>query len=157
MSRSGWFRRGAIAGDQMFAVGLAVVIVGALAATFYFTMMDHDKKEMTEEQKQTWFECSKCDEQFFLTPETTSMGMQRILEQLGTGLKPYTINCQKCGAKNRAFQMLKCPNPDCSKRYVPARFRNPLKQQQNPEKYKDICPHCNMEFMDAYKKGAAAK
>ncbi len=157
MSRSGWFRRGAIGGDQMFAAGLAVVIVGALGATFYFTMMDKEVGELTEEQKQTWFECTKCDQTFFFTPKTTDMATQRELEQLGNGLKPYAIDCRECKARKRALLMLTCPNPDCGKRYVPWRFRDPLKHQQNPEKYPNVCPHCKMELTEAYSKGSAAK
>ncbi len=154
MSRSGWFRRGAVGGDQMFTIGLSVVIIGALAATFFFTMYDPDKEELTEEQMQTWFECSKCDQTFFLTPTTTSTELRREIERFGSG--PHVIDCQECNARKRAFQMLACPNPDCGKRYVPWKFRDPVKQQQNPEKYKNECPFCKMEFMDAYKKKSEA-
>ena len=141
----------------MFAVGLAVIIIGALAATFFFTTMGPGEGELTVEQKQTWFECSKCDQTFFLTPKTTSTQLQRRLDQLGAGLKPYVIDCQKCKARNRALLMLKCPNPDCGKRYVPWQFRDPAKHQQNKEKYPNVCPHCKMELIEAYNKANAPK
>lgn len=154
MLRSGSFRRGAIGGDQMFAGALVVLILGALAATFYFTMSGSDKGQMTQEEMQTWFECAKCKETFFWAQKDLTMEKKQILNALGGELEPLAIKCDLCGAKNKAMLMLKCPNPDCGKRYVPAGFRNPLKQQQYPEKYKDICPHCNMELKDATKKKA---
>jgi len=136
----------------MFAVGLVVVIIGALAATFYFTLGGSGKAKMSPEEMRTWFKCSKCSEEFFLEQKDLTMERQRELEDLGSGMKPYGIDCIKCSARKKAILMLKCPNPDCEKYYVPASFSNPLKQQQKPEKYKDICPYCKMELADASKK-----
>ncbi len=78
------------------------------------------------------------------------------IAQLRDGMQPHVMDCKQCGAKKKAFEMITCPNPECKKRYVPSIFRNPMAQINNPEKYKDVCPHCNMGLTEARVKARAA-
>ncbi len=149
------FRPGAITGDQMFVAALVVIICGALGLTGYFTCSSPGSTNQTGPQGVS-FKCAKCDEQFSLDPDTMPMGERMELEHIREGMQPHAIDCKQCGAKKKAFEMITCPNPECKKLYVPMMYRAPLKQQQNPKKYKDICPHCKMGLTEARVKARTA-
>ena len=142
------FRTGAVSGNHMFAVALVFIICGALALTGYFTCRSPGSTNQDGPQGIS-FKCDKCDAQFVLDLDTMPMGERMELEQIRDSMQSNAIDCTQCGAKKKAFEMITCPNPECKKPYVPAMYRTPLKQQQNPKKYKDICPECKMGLTEA--------
>lgn len=149
------FRPGAITADQMFAGALVLIICSALALTAYFTCTPPGGNKGTGVPQGIWFKCDRCGEELSLDMEAMTMGERMEIQHVREGMQPHAIDCIKCGAKQKAFEMLTCPNPECKKRYVPAVFRSPMKQVNNPEKYKDICPFCKMELKDARAKARA--
>jgi phage FluMu protein Com len=62
---------------------------------------------------------------------------------MGDLRQPKWIDCNKCGAQNKAFLMVKCPK--CKKYYVPELHRDPLTTEAS------ICPHCDTNLVEAMK------
>ncbi len=150
------FRSGAISGDNIFAVGLVIIICGALGVSGYFACRPDGGRNQGAPAKH-WFECSKCDEQFALDPSVMTEDERIELDfVLGSDQEAHALDCIQCGATKKAFEMITCPNPECKKRYVPISSSAPWKQFRNLDKYKDICPHCKLELTEARVKAREA-
>ena len=133
-------------GDKMeylFAASLAVVIIGALVLTIYFTFF---KTEATAgaDTRNMW-QCQKCNAEFSVDQAT----QERLSE-----MDNPRANCPKCGAAKSALPMAKCFNLSCGKYFVRESTKNPRADIR-----KDACPYCKKnwneglrEFLDRRKK-----
>ena len=104
-------------GDKMeyfFAASLAVVIVGALALTIYFTFF-RSESAAAGPNKHMW-QCQKCGTEISVDENT-----QHRLEEMD---KPMA-NCPKCGSLQPVWPMVKCFNPACGKYFVRQSHQGP--------------------------------
>ena len=125
-------------GDKMeylFAASLAIVIIGALVLTIYFTFIKTETAAGAGGQN-LW-QCQKCNAEF-----TVDQATQQRLEEMD---RPRA-DCPKCGATKSAIQMSKCFYPDCGKYFVRESLKNP-----RADSTKDVCPHCKRNWMQGLK------
>jgi DNA-directed RNA polymerase subunit RPC12/RpoP len=121
-------------GDKMeyfFAASLAVVIIGALALTIYFTFLKSETA-VAGAAKNMW-KCQKCGTEFSVDDMT-----QRKLEEMD---RPVA-DCPKCGSPQPVWPMVKCFNPACGKYFVRESIKNRRKSVMD-----DTCPYCGKNWM----------
>jgi predicted RNA-binding Zn-ribbon protein involved in translation (DUF1610 family) len=120
-------------GDKMeyfFAASLAVVIVGALALTIYFTFL-RSERASGGAPKNMW-QCQKCGTEISVDDET-----QRKLEEMD---RPVAY-CPKCGSQQPVWPMVKCYNPACGKYFVRESIKNRRRSVKD-----DVCPYCGKNW-----------
>jgi DNA-directed RNA polymerase subunit RPC12/RpoP len=127
--------------ETFFAVALAVVIVGSLVLTIYFTFFRSAKG--SRGSRAIRWQCSKCSNEF-----TVDKATEQKLSDMG---KPMA-DCPKCGAKKSAYPMHKCYNPACGKYFVGESAKNPDKPTMD-----DVCPYCGVNWMKGVSDYAASK
>lgn len=121
-------------GDKMeyfFAASLAVVIVGALALTIYFTFFK-SATSVAGPVQHMW-KCQKCGTEFSVDEVT-----QGRLEEMD---RP-TAMCPKCGTVEPVWPMVQCFNPACRKWFVRESIKNRRKSVLD-----DACPYCGKNWM----------
>ncbi|MCK4602803.1 MAG: hypothetical protein KAU28_10080 [Phycisphaerae bacterium] len=114
---------------------LAVIIIGSLLLIIWpmVTGGPWPSKDRTYR-----FECQKCLHQFEMSMEDLD---RREAEPSMAPMGVYMLDCPKCGGKNSALVMSKCPN--CQKWYVLSRDKSPM--QERPEDIGNVCPHCKTD------------
>ncbi len=131
-------------GDKMeflFAASLAVIIIGALVLTIYFTFFKGGSSAGAGASIR--WQCSKCGNEFSVDRAT-----EHRLEEMS---KPVA-DCPKCGAKKSGYPMHKCFNPACGKYFVGESAKDPTKSAVN-----DVCPYCGKNWMQGLSEYAASK
>jgi DNA-directed RNA polymerase subunit RPC12/RpoP len=122
--------RGSDKKEYLFVAALALVIVVALALTIYFTFLGGGTRKVAAGE--FMYQCSKCGNEFSIDQQTRW--------RLEESDKPLA-DCPKCGAKQSAYRMVKCPNPACGKYYVLETTKNPAKVSAD-----DNCPYCKTNY-----------
>jgi hypothetical protein len=106
------------------------------------------------------FQCQKCNKVFSVTNAELARILRTMAEKNETQRGFGIIPCQVCGAKNAAVVMDQCPT--CKKWFVSqtARqvYRNgPGAMKNMPKNFREKCPHCGVDIIDARKKAAAGR
>lgn len=126
-------------GDKMeyvFAAGLAVVIVGALALTIYFTFFK-TRAAGAGAGRNMW-QCQKCHTEISVDEST-----QGRLEEMD---RPV-LDCPKCGSPQPVWPMARCPA--CGKYFVRQSVMNRRKSFTE-----DACSHCGKNWMQSVQEQA---
>ncbi|MDY6914558.1 MAG: hypothetical protein SVT52_08905 [Planctomycetota bacterium] len=130
--------------EYLLIAALSVIIVASLGLTIYFSLFSGRPTHRAAEQ---WFKCQKCGKEFSIKPEDIPLDTMGIM-MVGPGA--LRLDCPACGAKKSAYQMVRCPNPDCQKYYVPESSKDPEAMLQGKE-FKDICPYCKTDRIQWYR------
>ncbi|MCJ7543711.1 MAG: hypothetical protein MUP47_03950 [Phycisphaerae bacterium] len=121
-------------GDKMeyfFAAALAIVIVGALVITIYFTFFKSNTAAVGPGENM--WQCQKCN-----TAISVDLATQQRLEEMD---RP-AIECPKCGSVQPVWPMVRCFNPACRKYFV----RQSVINRRRPSS-EDTCPYCGKNWM----------
>ena len=122
------FGRGGDAMEYFFAGSLAVVIIGALGLTVYFTFFKSSAPAGANVA--AMYKCTKCGAEFEVDDATRN----RLQESANP-----RADCPKCGAAKSALPMVKCFA--CGKYYVrPSLLKRGAK---------DVCPYCGKDYYEA--------
>jgi DNA-directed RNA polymerase subunit RPC12/RpoP len=130
-------------GDKMeyfFAASLAIVIIGALALTIYFTFLR--KQSATAGPVKNMWKCQKCGTEFSVDENT-----QHRLEEM---TRPVA-ECPKCGALEPVWPMVRCPA--CGKYYVRQSIMEPRRYRIDD----DHCPYCGKNWVQAMEEQGRAR
>ena len=124
------FFRGGDKTEYLFAVALALIVVGALAMTLRTTFFPPAKS-----YKPVWVKCEKCGSEF----EVDANKHREVREaETPAGKKQ---DCPKCGAKRSSWVMNQCPNPQCGKYFI--------RPSLLTRGAKDVCPYCKADYLKA--------
>ena len=134
--------------DQLFAVALGAIIVGALALTIYFGFFGKASPKSTGP---TLYKCVKCEAEFPIQDIKGGRPISPLEVKGPMGLRP--LDCPKCNAKASAHQMTQCPK--CGAYFIPQSALGPRGVAVG-QPAKDICPKCQTDVgqwrRDAYEK-----
>jgi len=128
---------GGLKTEYLFAGALGLIIVGALILSVYFGFAG----SRGEEPVLVHYKCTACEEEFTINPAEQPMdttGMAGEGDKIALAQLP--IDCPKCGAKESAYRMRKCLNPECEKYFLPDSYRPGA-----PAAGRIICPYCGSD------------
>jgi len=133
--------------EYLFAGALAVIILGSLILTIYFTL---GGGEPSPGDLEVTFKCAKCGYEFSKKPEEVRpMGPDMMPMPMGApGMAPIALDCPKCGAKKSAFQAVKCPN--CGAFYISQITTHPVAPGEGRQ-LRDVCPKCGTDRIQWYR------
>jgi DNA-directed RNA polymerase subunit RPC12/RpoP len=118
-------------GEYLFGGALAIIIIGALSLTVYYTFLGGGEGGTKVFMQ---YQCEKCKAEFPVDPTK----YPRLMDAETPG--DQVLDCPKCGVKKSAWPMTKCPA--CDKYYVRPSFKAKTGKP-------DICPFCNAEYLKA--------
>ncbi len=147
VTRPGFARGGAINTEYLFAGALALVILGALALTIYFSFFRKSTGLKTELPTVYQFRCVECGHEFTIDVEDLPSKAWRA-----RGAVPMHMDCPKCGVEDAAAELYECPK--CKKYYLPPAHLDPESWQEGLLGA-DVCEHCVFEVCVSRRAGAA--
>ncbi len=121
-------------GDKMeylFAAALAIVIIGALVLTVYFTFFKK-RAGAAGGEKYMW-QCRTCGTEISVDEATNNR-----LEEMD---RP-AVHCPKCNSVQPVWRMDRCFNPACRKYFVRQSVKNPRRPVSE-----DTCPYCGKNWI----------
>jgi len=126
-------RSGAAKMDYIFGGALGVIIIGAMVLAVVYGLGGNSKVTTPE----IHYKCTKCGAEFLSTKRP--MGDKMDPNQMG----PKPIDCPKCGAKDSAYPMTKCPK--CGKWFLRDSTVHPEKRMMG-QPVNDKCPSCGLNY-----------
>lgn len=136
--------------EYLLIAALAVVIIGSLVLTFYYS---GSGPRGSKDRPDMMFQCAECDEVFKVDPKD----MPRMDREAMMEMSAFHPDCPKCNAEEAGLPMVRCPNEDCKKYYVSPRLEwdeMSVRGGRPPagEGPLDICPHCDTDRLKWYRK-----
>ncbi len=149
MSKSMGFRNSGkldFSGKRMeYVVAGALLVVIVVAVVFVVGQIWPGGGGPIGKQGESRVKCVKCGEEWVLDSKN-EMYFYREME-MGMGGASVGTDCKKCGAKQSAFMMNRCPK--CEKYYLSKRITDPEAFTKGGEK--EICPYCDTDRIEWYK------
>lgn len=135
MSKHGWSQRGMkqlnLGGGEgrtkeiLLGGALAVIVIGALVLALWGII-----KGPTPKAEIFHFKCqdSQCGYEFELSSN-------ELPDYAWKQLTYHTVDCPECGKSRSCQEMKQCPNPECTRWFVPGRGER-----------EDVCPYCETDL-----------
>ncbi|MFP4106773.1 MAG: hypothetical protein ACLFVU_11875 [Phycisphaerae bacterium] len=131
--------------EWMFAVALGVIIAGSLALAIY-SFLDRGSVATVEGDGKWHFICLECGEEKIVDPKDFAAGQDERVDDPAMAM----IDCPHCGAVESMAIGDQCPR--CKKYFVPEDRQAFLYGEDEPEEGGRVCPHCNLNLKEYYRK-----